>query len=542
MRQPDPDFHWRTDLPARAVYSEGAGIARVVPRAVRVVRSAEVVPAFVREARENGFPLIPRGSGSGMPGGAVGDGSILDLSRLDWIAPIDVERKRVWAGAGAVRNAVDAAARTVGLRFPVDPSSGAFCTVGGMASTNAAGPHTLRFGAMRDWVTALDCVFDDGTRAVVRRGEAAPAGVPAIERFLAFAREAILAAPGHFLEHAGVRKESSGYGLAAYARSGELVDLLVGSEGTLAIVVAVELALAPLAGATSSVLAEFGTLEEAVDGAIRARDSGASACELLDRTFLDVAARGGSGASIASSTEAVLLAEVEGDDEHAAARAARALGESFQKAGATAVQLAIDPAMEHELWSLRHAASPTLARLDPELKSMQFIEDGAVPPARLPDYVRGVRAALEHRGLRGVIFGHAGDAHAHVNPLIDVRAPDWRERVSALLDDVVSLTARLGGTLAGEHGDGRLRTPLLERVWPPETLALFALVKRAFDPTSILNPGVKVPVADQHALGSIKYDPSLPPLPPAARAALDDVERDRAYAAPRLELLAAEQS
>jgi FAD/FMN-containing dehydrogenase len=255
MRQPDPDFHWRTDLPARAVYSEGAGIARVVPRAVRVVRSAEEVPAIVREARENGFPLIPRGSGSGMPGGAVGDGSILDLSRLDWIAPIDVERKRVWAGAGAVRNAVDAAARTVGLRFPVDPSSGAFCTVGGMASTNAAGPHTLRFGAMRDWVTALDCVFDDGTRAVVRRGEAAPAGVPAIERFLAFAREAILAAPGHFLEHAGVRKESSGYGLAAYARSGELVDLLVGSEGTLAIVVAVELALAPLAGATSSVLA-----------------------------------------------------------------------------------------------------------------------------------------------------------------------------------------------------------------------------------------------------------------------------------------------
>jgi FAD/FMN-containing dehydrogenase len=477
-----------------------------------------------------------------MPGGAVGDGSILDLSRLNWIAPIDVDRKRVWAGAGAVRNAVDAAARAVGLRFPVDPSSGAFCTVGGMASTNAAGPHTLRFGATRDWVTALDCVFDDGARAVVRRGEAAPAGVPAIERFCAVAREAILGAPRRFLEHAGVRKESSGYGLAAYARSGELIDLLVGSEGTLVIVVGVELALAPLPGATSSVLAEFDTLEEAVDGAIRARESGASACELLDRTFLDVAARGGSGTSIAPSTEAVLLAEVEGDDEEAAASAARALGKSFEDAGATAVQLAIDPAMEHELWSLRHAASPTLARLDPELKSMQFIEDGAVPPERLPDYVRGVRAALERHGLRGVIFGHAGDAHAHVNPLIDVRAPDWRERVTALLDDVVALTARLGGTLAGEHGDGRLRTPLLERVWPPETLVLFALVKRAFDPTSMFNPGVKVPLPHQHALGAIKYDPSLPPLAPAARAALDDVERARAYSTLRLELLEAEQS
>ncbi len=537
MRPTDLDSSWLTDLPARAVYSEGAGIARVIPRAVRVVGSADEVPGIVGEARDGGLPLVPRGSGSGMPGGAVGDGLVLDLSRLNEIAPVDTDKRRVWAGAGALRNTVDAAARAAGLRLPVDPSSGAFCTVGGMASTNAAGPHTLRFGAMRDWVTALDCVFDDGSRAVVRRGETPPAHVPAIARFMADARGAILAAPRSLLEHAGVRKESSGYGLAAYARSGELVDLLVGSEGTLAVVVGVELALAPLPGATSSVLAEFGSLEEAVDGAIRAREAGASACELLDRTFLDVAARGGSGTSISPSTEAVLLAEVEGDDEAAAARAARSLGMSFEDAGATSVRLAIDPDMEHELWSLRHAASPTLARLDPELKSMQFIEDGAVPPERLPDYVRGVRAALEHHGLRGVIFGHAGDAHAHVNPLIDVRAPDWRERAAGLLDDVVALTARLGGTLAGEHGDGRLRTPLLPRVWPAETIELFALVKRAFDPASIFNPGVKVPVPGQHALGAIKYDPSLPPLPRAARAALDLVERDRAYSTLRLSLL-----
>ena len=201
------DSHWRTDLPARAVYSEGAGISRVIPRAVRVVESVDEIPAIVREARGSGLPLIPRGSGSGMPGGAVGDGIILDLSRLDRVAPVDVDMRRVWAGAGALRNAVDTVARAVGLRFPVDPSSGAFCTVGGMTSTNAAGPHTLRFGAMREWVTALDCVFDDGTRAIVRRGEAPPAGVPAIERFIADAHDAIVSAPRSLLDHGGVRKE-----------------------------------------------------------------------------------------------------------------------------------------------------------------------------------------------------------------------------------------------------------------------------------------------------------------------------------------------
>jgi FAD/FMN-containing dehydrogenase len=195
MSRSELDSSWRTDVPARAVYSEGAGIARVIPRAVRVVESADELPGIVREARQERLHIIPRGSGSGMPGGAVGEGMILDLSRLNWVGAVDANRKRVSAGAGAVRNAVDAAARVVGLRFPVDPSSGAFCTVGGMASTNAAGPHTLRFGAMRDWVTALDCVFDDGTRAVVRRGAPPPDGIPAVERFLAGAPGAILAAP-----------------------------------------------------------------------------------------------------------------------------------------------------------------------------------------------------------------------------------------------------------------------------------------------------------------------------------------------------------
>ena len=136
-----------------------------------------------------------------------------------------------------------------------------------------------------------------------------------------------------------------------------------------------------------------------------------------------------------------------------------------------------------------------------------------------------------------MVFGHAGDAHVHVNPLVDVGRPDWRDRVEAILEDVIALAALLGGTLAGEHGDGRLRTPLLGRVWPAAAIDAFRDVKTAFDPLGILNPGVKVAQPGERALGEIKYDPALPALPPRARAALDRVERNRAYSSFRLDLL-----
>jgi FAD/FMN-containing dehydrogenase len=540
--RPD-DFRgvFRVDAEARAVYSEAAGIASVMPHAVAVPVDADDVVALVRWAARERAPLVPRGSGSSMAGGAIGDGVIVDLGRLAWIDAVDRERRSVRCGPGVVRDQLDAAARAAGLRFPVDPSSGAFCTVGGMASTNAAGARTLRYGSVRAWVNALDCVFADGSRAWVRRGSPPP-DVEPVRRFLLAApalTDAERRAPSR---HAGVRKDSSGYGLAAWAESGDLVDLLVGSEGTLAVIVALELRLAPILPATASVLGAFPSLEAAVDGAGRARAAGASACELLDRTFLDVARSGGAPVPVHIEAEAVLLAEVEGRDIAECGVHARALEVGFRAAGATKVVLALDEETEHAMWELRHAASPILTRLDPSLKSMQFIEDGCVPPENLAEYVRGVRAALDRQGIRGVIFGHAGDAHVHVNPLVNVAEPDWRARVVALLDEVVALTARLGGTLSGEHGDGRLRAPLLPRVWSGETLAHFAALKRAFDPDDILNPGAKLAAPGERAVEQVKYDPELPALPGDARRVLATVERDRAYARSRLELLAEARS
>jgi FAD/FMN-containing dehydrogenase len=536
--QPPSTFRgiFRTDEAARAVYAEAAGIARIVPLAVAVASDATDVATLVRWAHDTKVALVPRGSGSSMAGGAIGQGVILDVSRLRRLGDLEVASRSIVAEPGVLRAEVDRAARAKGLRFPVDPSSGAFCTVGGMVATNAAGSHSLAFGSMRPWVRRLRCVFDDGSIADLRRGTAPPRGVPAIERFLENAHAAI--ASGEEVSraaHRGVLKESSGYATAAYARSYDLVDLLVGSEGTLAIFIDIELGLAPAAAATSSVLGAFTSLEAAVDAAVRARAAGAVACELLERTFLEVAKSG--GVKVPSEAEAVLLAEVEGSSQSTAADEARTIATMFERAGATTVRVALDHATETELWDLRHAASPILSRLDPSLRSMQFIEDAAVPPGRLADYVRGVRETLARHGIRGVIFGHAGDAHVHVNPLIDVSRADWRERMDRVLDEVTDLVAQLGGTLTGEHGDGRLRTPLLERVWNEEARQRFMLVKQCFDPEGILNPGVKVPVPGERAIETIKYDPSLSNLPPSSRAALAVVERERAYARSRLELL-----
>ncbi len=543
MTPPPSGFRgfFREDELARAVYSEAAGIAREMPTAVAVPVDAEDVVSLVKWAAETGTSLIPRGSGSSMSGGAIGNGVIIDLSRISHLSRIDERARTVWADPGVLWSTLDVAARRRGLRFPVDPSSGPFCTIGGMVATNASGAHTLRYGSTRAWVNAIDCVFSNGDRAVITRGEPAPKRVDAIARFMRDVHGEIVASDKRRpIWHEGVRKESSGYAIHDYATKADLVDLLVGSEGTLAIIVAVQLSLSLVPAATSSVLGSFHSLEEATAAATKAVAAGASTCELLDRTFLAYAGTAGNGddklRELMEGAAAILLAEVEGDSAEAAAAGAEQLAAAFRESGAKDVDVALTPDAEHELWELRHAASPILAALE-HSTSMQFIEDGAVPLPKLPDYVQGVRQALAARQVSGVIFGHAGDAHVHVNPLVDVRQRDWREKVSGLLEDVVSLTARLGGTLTGEHGDGRIRTPLLNRVWHKDAIRAFALVKKAFDPGNIFNPGVKVPLPDQRAIGDIKYDPSLPPLPEKARAALDELVRARAYNQFRLSLI-----
>ena len=526
---------FRADRSARAVYSEAAGIGRAMPTAVAVPTDASDLATLITWAAQHGHYVIPRGSGSSMAGGAIGHGIALDTSRLREIGPIDLEGRRVRVGVGVTRGEVDRHAAASGLRFPVDPSSGEFCTVGGMTATNAAGPHSILHGPMRPWVLALECVFADGSIATVRRGDAPPEVGP-IARFRKEVHPEILGrTPTPSASR--VLKNSSGYGVSAYLQSHDLVDLLVGSEGTLAVFSTVDLALIPASASSASLLVAFRDLEKAVAAAIAARAGGVSACELLDRTFLRIAAEDGHPLPVPPDSEAALLVEIEAHDSNTASAEADRLRALFRANGAEESIVAVGPGDEAELWSFRHAASPALSKLSARFRSMQFIEDAAVPPDALAGYVRGVREILDRNDTPGVIFGHAGDAHVHVNPMVDTSRGDWRQRVERILVETTDLVARLGGTTSGEHGDGRLRTPLMDRIWSQEERSLFASIKRAFDPDGVLNAGVKVPLPNQRAIDVVKYDPSLDALPENAAKALALVERERAYARFRLDLL-----
>ncbi|MDX2193949.1 MAG: FAD-binding oxidoreductase [Gemmatimonadales bacterium] len=526
---------WRTDPRACAAYAEGAGILRVLPRAVAVPRDTGDLVALVGWAVETGTPLIPRGAGSAMDGSSVGPGVIVDLTQVhDRVLHIDAERREAHASAGVRGGELQAAARAHGLRLPPDPSSLAWATLGGLVAVNAAGARTPKFGVMREWVMGVELVGRRGARAY-RRGSAAPDTA---------------ALHAHLLAHAdliGARfprttKNTAGYALDVFLASGDPLDLIIGAEGTLGIAATTTWRLDPIPEATAALGVALPTLEllPLVVAALRA--AGASAIELLDRTFLDVVGDDALPASLAAhahGAEGLLLVELEGDAEPvrdvamSAAAACVALG-------APAVT-ALDDASVQALWALRHRASPVLAAL-PGRRSLQVIEDGCVPVARLADYARGVKAAAGRHGVMAVLFGHAGDGHLHVNLLPDVSAPGWEARVAAVLDEVTGLVLGLGGTIAGEHGAGRLRTPLLERQYGAAVMALFADVKRAFDPEGVMNPGVIVPLAGEAAPtagwlpGPLKVGDGAPALPADIADGLRRIELERGYATSRLAL------
>ena len=499
-----------SDVRLRAAYAEGAGIYRMVPAGVARPATVVELVGLLRAARAAGLPVVPRGGGTGMAGGNIGEGLLLDLTALDHgVIHVDSLAQTAMTSAGATCAALVRAAALHGLRLPATPSSWRYATLGGMVANNAAGVRSFRYGSVRPWVEALTLVTGDGERTVLERGRDASPRTPAVHRFERDVAPVLRAEAERIrTSWPATRKNSCGYALDQWLRTGDLLDLVIGAEGTLGIITAIRWRLAPIPptrGGLRLAVVDDGALSTAL---ARLADSTASAVEVLDRTFLDFVRESVPVAEqeVTRRASAILLVEFEGTEDEV--RDALAEWASRLEPLAMDLRVALDPHELDNLWEIRHAASPLLARLGDGIRSMQVVEDGCVPPERLAEYLGALRAIADRHGVRIVLFGHAGDANVHANLLVDVRRPGWQDQVQAVFDHASCAQIALGGTPAGEHGAGRLRAGLLPRVYGKEIVDLFAAVKRAFDPEGLMNPGVILPSGD-----------ARPPLKAAADAA-----------------------
>jgi FAD/FMN-containing dehydrogenase len=529
---------FRTDERARAAYAEGAGIYRILPAAVCLPADRQDVVSLVGWASAHRVPLVPRGAGSAMGGGNVGEGVIVDLTGLPRLLEIRPAERTAVTSANITLAELNTAADPHGLRLPPDPSSGRFATLGGMVSTNASGARTVRYGSVRRWVQAIELVTVAGEVLELRRGAGSgDRSAETVRRIEADVAPAVAAAHGLIAARfPRTRKNSSGYALEDWIASGDLLDLVVGAEGTLGFVTRIEWRLDPQPAHRAGLRVELRSLDDLVKVVAALLACEPSAVELLDRTFLELVSHTDIGEGFAA-VEAMLLVEIERDDlrslRQAVARAADTV-----RPWAGAVDTALTAESAARLWELRHAASPILAGLPEDRRSLQVIEDACVPLERMGDYIRIVRRVTSARDIAAVIFGHAGDGHVHVNLLPRVGRAGWEQGVAGVLEEVTEAVLRLGGTPSGEHGDGRLRAGLLQRIYGDEIVGLFRRVKQAFDPLGILAPGVILP-SGEPAISRLKVGRQAIPIPDDIARALREIERTGGYGRCRLELAGA---
>ncbi|MEO8448289.1 MAG: FAD-binding oxidoreductase [Gemmatimonadota bacterium] len=532
-----PEFTgiWRDDFRARAMYAEGAGIYRVIPRAIAIPATTRALQALLAWAQETRTPLIPRGAGSAMSGSSVGNGVIVDCTALDGAAlVIDPERKRARTGPGTTIGALNESAGRAGLRMPVEPSSARWATAGGVLATNASGAASVAFGSVRAWVDGITVLAGNGELLTLRRSELlASEGIPA--RFGRSLAPRIRAESSRISSaFPRVRKNSSGYALDQYLASGDLLDLIVGSEGTLGFITSAVWRLAPVPAARLGLRAALRQPDDLARLVPALLGLAPSAVEFLDATFLrfvaDDLAKVPDG-SVLARAGAVLMVELEGDDLGDLDRRLD-LAHGIVADASLGVSLARDAREAESLWEIRHAASPRLAALGDGRRSLQVIEDGVVPVAQLAEYLTLVRAAATSRGVEVVLFGHAGDGNVHANLLVDLSRPDYLEQMEGVFREVTRGLLTLGGSPSGEHGDGRLRGGTLEQVYGPELIGLFRELKALFDPEGILNPDTKL--GADAPFERLKVGDGAEPLPPDLEQALRRIERGAGYVWDRL--------
>lgn len=422
---------------------------------VRGRASAVVLPADERELAaamawcyRHDVPMVPRGGGTGFAGGCVPlEGEVvLATERLRAGASVDAGEWRMRAPAGLTTADVRRLAREHGLLYPVDPGAAEQSLIGGNIATNAGGPHAFKYGVTRAWVSGL--------RALLPDGEAIEVGGP-------------------------TRKDVAGY---------DLVSLLTGSEGTLALITSAWLRLVPAPEAAAPLLAVYPDAEAGCEAIASVLASGVvpAALEFLDAGAL-AAAAGGFPGELPDGAGFAVIIEADGDEE----TVKRELAElrAALEPGALLVHAPRGRREVEELWRWRDGVSLSVAAV----RGGKMSEDIAVPLERLREAVEGTLAIAARHGLEACSWGHAGDGNLHSTFMLNARDPEQVERARAAADELFALARELGGTVSGEHGLGWVKRGQLHRQWPDAAVRLQRELKALFDPKGLLNPGKKEP-------------------------------------------------
>jgi FAD/FMN-containing dehydrogenase/Fe-S oxidoreductase len=477
-----------TDL-TRALYSSDASLYRVLPQAVARPRTAEEASAILDAARTVGMPVTTRGAGTSCAGNAVGPGLILDTSRhLNRILEIDPEARTARVEPGVVQSALQAAAAPHGLRFGPDPSTHNRCTIGGMIGNNACGPRALGYGKTADNVIGLEMITGSGehinlgrTANLDQRGS-----LTRLQSVVQANLGVIRTEFGRF------GRQVSGYSLEHLLPENhfDVTRFLAGSEGTLAVIIGATVRLVANPPYQITIALGYPTMADAADAVQLIIDHHPTACEGLDRRIVDVVRRTRGEAAVPPLPrgDGWMFVEIVGDDVADLRVRADAL---LADAGASDGFVVTDPAEGMALWKIREdgagLASISLAR-----PAYPGWEDAAVPAQHLGSYLRDFDQLLDDHGFAGLPYGHFGDGCVHVRIDFPLTEEGGAGRYRAFVEEAARLVARYGGSLSGEHGDGRARSALLPTMYSAAALEAFGQVKAAFDSKNLLNPGVLV--------------------------------------------------
>ncbi|MBF6171945.1 FAD-binding and (Fe-S)-binding domain-containing protein [Nocardia blacklockiae] len=489
----------------RSLYSSDASVYRIPPAAVVFPRRSEEIDAVVAACAANGVPITSRGAGTSIAGNAIGTGVVIDHSRhLDAVLAVDSESRSARVLPGVAHATLQRAAAPHGLRFGPDPSSHSRCTIGGMIGNNACGSRALGYGRTSDNVRGLHVVTASGEHLRLGSLAAAGAAEPALFAPLrATVRESLATIRTEFGRFG---RQVSGYALDSLLPENgfDVTKLFVGSEGTLGVVVEADVGL--VADPPHRVMGVLGfeTMVAAAAAVPAILPFSPIACEGLDSRITEVVRALRPGAVPAMPRGAGWLFVEFAGAERAELEAMVAAVASAS--GALDWRLVGSAGEAAALWKIREDGSGLVARTPSGRPAHAGWEDAAVPPEHLAAYLAQFEELLTGYGLTGVPYGHFGDGCVHVRIDFDLDDRRGRDRFEQFLDEAAKLVGTYGGSMSGEHGDGRARSALLAHMYSPAALELFGRVKRHFDPGNLLNPGIIVDPPP--AATDIRYTPA----------------------------------